>query len=662
MSKRTRDKSPVSENTIFNNLIASGIDVDDGELSDSFVNAIDSSSPEPPASSDSEYNDDSDDSLLELFGDDIDADPDYIPSDLHTTSDEENIIDQPSTSRGRPTVLPPKRPRGRPKTSTQVPHNRPVLENNIPVNPVITEGGENVTEDNAIGNIEPVIWEPVEEGNDPGIDETFIFDEIPGPKHCPDGNSKPIDYFYLFFTVNLLTRFVDMTNLYARNYLRSHDNLSPNARARSWKPVTVSEMKGFLATIFNMGIVRKPTIESYWSTNELVATPWFRKMFSRNRFESLLQFFHLVDNRNLPRPGEPNYDPSAKFQPLVDHANRVFRTHYTPHRELSVDESLIGTKSRSKLTQYLPNKHHHRWGIKLWMLCDSVSKYCLGFSCYKGKLDDGKAEHGLAHKVVIDLLKLGPYLNKGFSLYVDNFFMSLPLADNLFSNMTYVTGTMRRNRKGIPEAMKGKFNVGQRMYKRRDHKLMLAYREKVSQKNPVLLLSTKCVAKSIQKRKIRNNVEILKEKPEMIDLYNSYMGGIDHSDQMLYVYLDERRTVKYWKKVVFNIFARMILNLYIIYKENNTGKDMSRLQFTLLIIEELSKEWLEQRNAPDPLAGGDHRVVRFGMETLPDKKERNCSVCSPVSLAAGGKRKKSRTICVRCGKGVHPVCFGQHKC
>lgn len=32
----------------------------------------------------------------------------------------------------------------------------------------------------------------------------------------------------------------------------------------------------------------------------------------------------------------------AKFEPLVKHANRVFKLHYTPHKELSIDESLIG--------------------------------------------------------------------------------------------------------------------------------------------------------------------------------------------------------------------------------------------------------------------------------------------------------------------------------
>lgn len=80
-------------------------------------------------------------------------------------------------------------------------------------------------------------------------------------------------------------------------------------------------------------------------------------MFCRGRFKTLLRVFHLVDSHTLAKPGEPGYDPCGRFSMLVEQANRVFRTHYTPHRELSVDESLVGTKSHTAITQCLPNKH-----------------------------------------------------------------------------------------------------------------------------------------------------------------------------------------------------------------------------------------------------------------------------------------------------------------
>lgn len=134
--------------------------------------------------------------------------------------------------------------------------------------------------------------------------------------------------------------------------------------------------------ILNISLNKRPMINSYWRV-ESNNFPWFREMFSRDRFKTLLKVFHITENQSIAKPGELNYDPCTRFSMRVDHANRVFCTFYTPHRELSVDESLIGTKSHTATTQYLPNKHHHRWGIKLWMICDSVINYCLGF--YKGK-------------------------------------------------------------------------------------------------------------------------------------------------------------------------------------------------------------------------------------------------------------------------------------
>lgn len=105
-------------------------------------------------------------------------------------------------------------------------------------------------------------------------------------------------------------------------------------------------MKAFFAVIMEMGCPKRPKIISYWSTNSRNIL-WFRKMFSKNRFLTLLIFFHLVNNEESYPPGHQQYDPCDKFQPLVDHANNVFRQYYVPHQYISVDESLVGTKTIS---------------------------------------------------------------------------------------------------------------------------------------------------------------------------------------------------------------------------------------------------------------------------------------------------------------------------
>ncbi|XP_023221147.1 piggyBac transposable element-derived protein 4-like [Centruroides sculpturatus] len=380
------------------------------------------------------------------------------------------------------------------------------------------------------------------------IPDPFPFLEQSGPKRMPTSDSHPIEYFNLFFTMSLLSLMVAESNRYAKQVINGMGGKVPEY-LKNWNRITVKEMKGFLACVLNMGLIKKSSIASYWSTSDSQATPWFRKMFSKHRFCHLLRFFHLVDKSKLPGTGELGYDPCAKYQPLVDHANKVFRQHYTPHQEICVDETLVGTKNRTRLLQHMPNKKHHRWGIKFWMLCDSVSHYCLGFFTSRGaesqEEKDSISKFGLGYTVVRRLLDLGNYNRKGYHVFVDNYFVSVPLIRHLYSLETYVTGTVRRNRKHLPPQFKKNFSVGQTLYFRSGPILACGFRKTKSKKDGVLLLSSHARAREDQI--VRGGVA--KIKPEIVLSYNKFMGGVDTSDMMLYAYLDERKSIKYWKKL-----------------------------------------------------------------------------------------------------------------
>jgi len=43
---------------------------------------------------------------------------------------------------------------------------------------------------------------------------------------------------------------------------------------------------------------------------------------------------------------------------------------------------------------------------------------------------------------------MSPYLDKGHSLYMDNYYNSVTLSNVLLNKQTHVTGTLRNNRKG----------------------------------------------------------------------------------------------------------------------------------------------------------------------------------------------------------------------
>ncbi|XP_067140704.1 piggyBac transposable element-derived protein 4-like [Centruroides vittatus] len=395
----------------------------------------------------------------------------------------------------------------------------------------------------------------------------FTFQELPGPKHMPPPDSPPIAYFYLFFTNTLLSLMVEETNRYAQQVINGLGNNVPSY-LKDWTEVSVPEMKGFLACTMNMGYIEQSDIPLYRFTSPIESTWWFREMFSKRRFFLILRFFHLVDKTKLPGH---DYDPCAKLQLLLDHANKVFRHHYTPHQEISVDEISIG--------------------IKFWMMIDSVSNYCLGFERARSQQEeeDSISEFGVGYTVVRKLLEIGMYLNKGYHFFIERRFMSVPLVRHLYSLQTYVTGIVRRNIKMLPQQFKEKFAVGKISYFRSGPVLACAFREKKSKKNPVLLLSTRAWARDVEV--IRNGKAEL--KPEIIQIYNKFISGIDTSDMVLYTYWDKNRPMQYWKNLAFNIIARMVLNSYILYKENfaGPGKPKSLYDYHVAVIKSLGEEW-----------------------------------------------------------------------
>lgn len=176
----------------------------------------------------------------------------------------------------------------------------------------------------------------------------------------------------------------------------------------------------------------------YWSTDPLYATPIFPAVMSRNRYELLLRYLHFNDNSNLPPASDQDRDRPFKIKPLLDHLFEKFQTSYEPHREVSVDESLMLWKGRLLFKQYLPLKCH-RFGLKLYKLCESTTGYTYRFQVYAGKDSQFTLPPGVltptcplsATEKIVWFLML-PLLNKGYHLYCDNFYTSPALFDLLW--------------------------------------------------------------------------------------------------------------------------------------------------------------------------------------------------------------------------------------
>ena len=112
---------------------------------------------------------------------------------------------------------------------------------------------------------------------------------------------------------------------------------------------------------------------------------------------------------------------------------------------------------------------------------------------WKWKLYTGKEENiptsdlGLAHRVVLDLLDDARLKNKGYRVFVDNFYSSPALFQDLLEEGFEACGTLRSNRKGIPEDVKtAKLRKGESHFSKDDSLLFMKWKDK----RDVLMLST----------------------------------------------------------------------------------------------------------------------------------------------------------------------------
>ena len=147
------------------------------------------------------------------------------------------------------------------------------------------------------------------------------------------------------------------------------------------------------------------------------------------------------------------------------------------------------------------------------------------------------------------------------------------------------------------------------------------------------------------------------QKPFMVDQYNTYMGGVDKSDQYLSYYGFDHRMVKWYKRAVFHLLDLAIVNAYIMYKLSvQSGKHMSHVQFRIkLATELLTRSGIVLNSSCSgshdiPLPPNARLQERHFIEKIPQRpngkpSQHECVVCS---FKKGNGRKTSTYQCKQC--------------
>ena len=335
-----------------------------------------------------------------------------------------------------------------------------------------------------------------------------------------------------------------------------------------------------------MGIIQVPNLESYWNTSWSCNIPLFGSLMPRDRFFEIFWLLY-VSHEDLSRPAK-KIDKVLNF---LDMLLERFRKYHYPNQNISVDETMVGFQGQFGSTQYMPKKPV-KWGIKAFTMADGDAGYMLGILVYTGAetldgADPMYASLPVPAKVVLHLA--APYLDKGHHFFADRYYSSIPLVQALEDRSSAFTGTVMRNRVGLPHLIRtesSSLRAGESMEYCCGRLLAVSWRDK-SAKQPVTILTSSCSAAKVTVATRRGESQI---KPLSIDTYNQSMNGVDRLDQFTVYYSFVRKTRKWWRKL-FYLLEVLTVNAYILYR-STVESPLSHLEFRRSVLEDLAMGYI----------------------------------------------------------------------
>ena len=508
------------------------------------------------------------------------------------------------------------------------------------------------------------IWQSVEGERTTFPDVVLGNTGVPPDIYAKLHQKGPIDCFNHLLDDEIIGLLVIETNRFAAQTL-SETSL-PNARVKKWIETNAVEMRKFIGILFWMGLVSLRHLRDYWS-NDPIYKNGISEVMNRNRFELLLSMFHLCNNEEQT----PMSDRVFKLQKFLILLQRKYQTSYIPEEESCIDESNVPFRGRLLFRQYIPNKRH-KYGIKLFKLCVGGG-YTWNFKVYTGK--EKVDETAVSEKIVMELFS--ELLDHGRTLYTDNWYTSVKLAQRMVERKTHLVGTLRKNRRGNPpDVVQAKLKRGEQKAQQNQEKVVVL---KWQDKRDVLMLSTKHGDTMVTK--VNRGKEIT--KPEMVFDYNIGKSYVDISDQLSAYSPYLRRTVKWYKRLAFHLItATTVVNaLHLYNKINNKKMPIKKFKEELvrsLVLGQSDKPASEEEEQPADMSVVSEQPQTPQIPTVtikhilkeaegPKRKTRKrCSVCYKKMAAERGTpyaRKTAKminTFCIKCNIPICIKCFEQH--
>ena len=461
----------------------------------------------------------------------------------------------------------------------------------------------------------------------------------PGLKSLgPEGIPLPHTVFDLYWSDACVDRIVLETNRYARAVQPPVENELPRTKGgRSWKDVNRADIRGWLGICILMGCKRLPSVRQYWMRSQpFLYCPLISSIMSLERWQQIMRCLHLVDNNSIVRDvSDPKYDRIAKTRWLVEMFVNVSKDIYNLEREITVDECVIPYKGRyCFIRQFMPDKPV-RFGIKVWLLASSKSRFVWQMEVYFGE-GTGAGPHGLGYHVVERMVK--GLEHRGHCLVIDNFFASVNLFHELMCKGIWATGTVRRTSKNLPAGLyrepdpsvRGSMVIWNHVHRQMG---VVSWQDK----KMVTLLSTAAAPWEPNSKVLRRipglQGQLVVPSSPMHRQYVEYMRGVDVTDQLRGNYSSQLRCHKWWVKIFHLIVDQTMVNSYVTWVKQMEELGLpitSHLAFKIAVGKYLATEAIQARQRVNGPPDGAHRHGHPVHTLRRSKLKRRCVICGRV--------------------------------
>jgi len=186
--------------------------------------------------------------------------------------------------------------------------------------------------------------------------EEFEYGKIKNPENF----TTPKSAFLYYFSPDILKYIAASSNKYFEaNYVCEKIIQKPDTIIGHFQrcgSIKEKDILSYIAVRIGMGINCIPDKEDYWSGDPIYHNDAISSIMTRLHFRTLEAALHATkDEKALIN----NSEKITEFMSLL---LKRFQGSYQPKQDITIDESMIPFKGRSKMKFYLPNKPI-KWGF-----------------------------------------------------------------------------------------------------------------------------------------------------------------------------------------------------------------------------------------------------------------------------------------------------------